>query len=764
MKGTFISISGVTTYLLLVFVAGLLFPLSTSAQESCGNIVEIENGVRTEEPIVDCNNPFGAPHINPDLTVSFGETTLQEGETYTFLNETRQVLFSGVSPSADYVLGNVYLQDGQDYILVDGFFDEELYAFYAAGTYTIVVEEGDLSVSSNSFKSLFYRLKGLFINTAYAFHGPAQVLTFTVTEPEPEIDPLVLQYEPILYLHPDENYQPMNVEAFVEASSLWSTEGIGDTLIKAGGSSDPVTLDDISVGEGSTDWYLQFSGGSLNSKTFDPDIASAAYQGLVDIGKAVPTYYSYKMTDSFIDNNGILQEYIVLQYWYFYAFNDWAEHGGFNNHEGDWESVFVFLNATNMEPKYVAYSAHLNDGNPNGSIFQYDSVRRKWGNNEIETDGDQVKSYVALGSHANYPNNTENGIHETNTENDLTSLDGNHLTTDSWVNKGVIFSTLPNWIPDYEGSWGTNASGIGAQAPKGPGFLKPEGIAGIGSVIRFQEPIKWAGIDKIAETTTQELTNTLVFPKQQTKMVFQSTIPIGTIISVDQHDEFISFGENIENIGLLPHFWDFGTSLENDTFEVAVELGYDPNEVVQLEATEDELVIFFYNEDTNIWESAPSVIDTVANTISFTTTHFSRYAIGVEEPLTIEELVAVFKEELSNSDTEKSTQKKINKEVDKLKKNLRKEKYKSILKDIQKLEKLIEQQTKRGNVNFDVSTKLLEILRSIRELVPQEEQDLECKSEDDHGHKSGKGDGHDEDLEEECGDYKGDSDRNKKSD
>ncbi len=36
--------------------------------------------------------------------------------------------------------------------------------------------------------------------------------------------------------------------------------------------------------------------------------------------------------------------WIVLQYWLFYAFNDWrSAFYGANDHEADWEKVFVYL-------------------------------------------------------------------------------------------------------------------------------------------------------------------------------------------------------------------------------------------------------------------------------------------------------------------------------------------------------------------------------------------------------------------------------------
>ena len=52
--------------------------------------------------------------------------------------------------------------------------------------------------------------------------------------------------------------------------------------------------------------------------------------------------------------------YTVLQYWYFYAFNDWrSTFHGVNDHEADWEMVTVYLTdqaAGRAEPAWVAFS------------------------------------------------------------------------------------------------------------------------------------------------------------------------------------------------------------------------------------------------------------------------------------------------------------------------------------------------------------------------------------------------------------------------
>lgn len=453
------------------------------------------------------------------------------------------------------------------------------------------------------------------------------LLTFEYDD-ETAIDPLILQYEPILYLHENENYRPMNVEAFVGASALWDDRGVlPDLLRKFRGT---VTIDELGA-EDTEDWYLAFS--ADEAKSFDPDKAKERYDQLVSEGEAQTTYYAYKTTDSYTDSEGVAHEFIVLQYWYFYAFNDWAEHGGFNNHEGDWESVFVFLDADTEEPMYVAYSSHLNDGiaepdNP----FQYDSVRREWNSNDVQKEGSNTKSFVALGSHANYPTNGNNGEHvvpgfsESKLDKTSTTTE-RQLRNDDFSRKILQSTEHPSWLK-YEGKWGADGVTFGSDGPQGPNFLSP---LFSGNVIRFKNPVEWAGIDKIASKTIKDPTSTLTFPEQGVLMDFAFPLQVGAEVSVSPHEESISFGNNLDTVELLPHFWEFDSNLTNYTFQTTVALSYDEEVVLTQGLHEQDLSVFYYNEDLDRWTRVPSTINTLTNTISFITSHFSRYSIGVEE-------------------------------------------------------------------------------------------------------------------------------------
>jgi hypothetical protein len=72
-------------------------------------------------------------------------------------------------------------------------------------------------------------------------------------------------------------------------------------------------------------------------------------------------------------------DWIVLQYFLFYAFNDWRSNFfGANDHEGDWEKVMVFLSESEsgeVRPEWAAFAAHEETG---------DDLRRRWDDPELE--------------------------------------------------------------------------------------------------------------------------------------------------------------------------------------------------------------------------------------------------------------------------------------------------------------------------------------------------------------------------------------------
>jgi hypothetical protein len=87
--------------------------------------------------------------------------------------------------------------------------------------------------------------------------------------------------------------------------------------------------------------------------------------------------------------------YTVLQYWYFYPFNDWrSTFYGVNDHEADWETISVYLvpdEDGSLRPAWVAASSHDLTGS---------DLRRRWDDPQLRREGDHPVIYPGAGSHS----------------------------------------------------------------------------------------------------------------------------------------------------------------------------------------------------------------------------------------------------------------------------------------------------------------------------------------------------------------------------
>lgn len=88
--------------------------------------------------------------------------------------------------------------------------------------------------------------------------------------------------------------------------------------------------------------------------------------------------------------------YTVLQYWFFYAINDWrSTFHGVNDHEADWEMISVFLAEQadgGAVPAWVAFSSH---------DYRGDDLRRRWDDPELHREGDHPVAFAGASSHSN---------------------------------------------------------------------------------------------------------------------------------------------------------------------------------------------------------------------------------------------------------------------------------------------------------------------------------------------------------------------------
>jgi hypothetical protein len=230
--------------------------------------------------------------------------------------------------------------------------------------------------------------------------------------------------------------------------------------------------------------------------------------------------------------------WIVLQYWLFYAFNDWRSNFfGANDHEADWEKVFVYLSeseSSEIHPEWVAYAAHEETG---------DDLRRRWDDPEVEKVGEHPVVYACAGSHASryspgeYLTELEfplprvfaiarkaarsfwyrtlrqySDVYSAEMPYELFTIPfvdygrGDGLSVGpgqdrEWDPPRLMMDPLPSWVSGYRGLWGLYARDPfeGEDAPAGPMYDRDKTISR-----EWYDPVGWAGLDKVP-THTEEL-------------------------------------------------------------------------------------------------------------------------------------------------------------------------------------------------------------------------------------------------------------------
>jgi hypothetical protein len=180
------------------------------------------------------------------------------------------------------------------------------------------------------------------------------------------------------------------------------------------------------------------------------------------IERHAPTYY-YRVVE---DSGG----YKVVQYWFFYAYNDFfTSHNGANDHEADWESIHLFFKGD--EPVYSAYARHVSSGK---------ELTHRWDSKEMDFEGeDHPVVYVGAGSHASYYTPKADPPVEGYEAGDVVVGGGGR----PWAEPQ--FLTGPPWFEEFQGRWGScdaewyNPVHVLAEklggAPAGPKFNRDDG-------------------------------------------------------------------------------------------------------------------------------------------------------------------------------------------------------------------------------------------------------------------------------------------------
>lgn len=221
--------------------------------------------------------------------------------------------------------------------------------------------------------------------------------------------------------------------------------------------------------------------------------------------------------------------YTILHYLFFFPMNDWrSTFHGVNDHEADWEQVFVYLvnEDGRLKPRWVAFASH---------DFAGDDLRRRWDDPDITIYNDNHPViFAGAGSHASYfePGEYLMGAEpefskplrnfvislrkfwaeqlgqgsaaeaEAHTRQlfsvpfiDYARGDGVSIgpgQPEQW--SPVLIADEDAWVDKYRGLWGLDTRDPlgGERAPAGPKYNRDGSVR-----TAWYNPLGWAGLDKV---------------------------------------------------------------------------------------------------------------------------------------------------------------------------------------------------------------------------------------------------------------------------
>lgn len=171
-----------------------------------------------------------------------------------------------------------------------------------------------------------------------------------------------------------------------------------------------------------------------------PEIRDAARENYEHSQPSAPGYTYYYRTTRDAD-------YLCLQYWFFYGYNDWAtSFQGMNDHEGDWEGLYIFFALDDAgrpiePPAYVTYVGH------------HSRLTKPWCHHDVTLEGTHPVAYVAAGSHATYPEARQYSLMKIYGLLDHATGDGVTIGPSDWRRR-VPLADQP-WTSGFLGGWGT---------------------------------------------------------------------------------------------------------------------------------------------------------------------------------------------------------------------------------------------------------------------------------------------------------------------
>lgn len=248
------------------------------------------------------------------------------------------------------------------------------------------------------------------------------------TQSIPAEENLARSYAPILYFESKEHYFPIDAQFHIDHSKLCYFDVNTETSSIVDETPTVSQLANLS----DQFYFLDNVHGPLR----DSALILSSYQELQNNYDTIVYYRTVPLATT-----------MVLQYWFFYAYND----GDINVHEGDWEMIQVVLESNT--PTMVMYSQH------------HSGQQLNW--NDVDKTATHPHVYVARGSHANYLRSFSGKI---GIASDTVGDNGRILTPNDYR---LVELSDQGWL-SFAGRWGEMQSiqdtFLGFSGPFGPRF------------------------------------------------------------------------------------------------------------------------------------------------------------------------------------------------------------------------------------------------------------------------------------------------------
>jgi hypothetical protein len=280
----------------------------------------------------------------------------------------------------------------------------------------------------------------------------------------------IRKFAPIVKLHPEEKYHPMDPMEFIRKSRFrHHRSGAKDQgynkktrkWVTTNSRADSYYDVPVSYVDGFDVWRNDENRrprDSNNGNDWNVFLQPKGKpRGRRDPNGAVPVFYAIRYVDTAKLSKKIrakfgikIERYHKVQYWWFNGYNDGPVTGGLDAHQGDWEHITLKL--VNERPKRLYYAAH---GQP--AVLKPSQV--KW-------SGAHPVVYCAVGSHASYHRvgRFKLVVHSIKDE----TKDGGRV----WSTEDYLLNVRSQPWRNFAGAWGEVGEFAHSTGPLGPWYKR----------------------------------------------------------------------------------------------------------------------------------------------------------------------------------------------------------------------------------------------------------------------------------------------------